>query len=98
MSSSGSWSMMARATVSPPTPESNTPMGASALLMSTQLLPRCRAPPLPGLAFRVRQQVRGEHAGDPAAEVSLPGPPAADVEHRDGAPQDSAVGKQHHHP
>src|SRR5690554_6805300 len=29
MDSCGNWSMMARATVRPPTPESNTPMGAS---------------------------------------------------------------------
>src|SRR4051812_37552043 len=34
MDSVGSWSRTARATVSPPTPESKIPMGASALVMT----------------------------------------------------------------
>src|SRR5258708_28729420 len=97
MSSSGNWSMIARATVNPPTPESNTPMGASALLMSAQLLTgplRPFAATLAGFAFRPGQQVRREHAGDAAAEVALPGHSTADVEHWHGTPHNSAVHNQ----
>src|SRR3984957_3311540 len=101
MSSSGNWSMIARATVNPPTPESNTPMGASALLMSVQLLTeplRPFAATLPSFAFGAGQQVRRQHAGDAAAEVALPGHSSADVEHRHGSPQNPAVRHQHHQP
>src|ERR1700722_9018908 len=101
MSSSGNWSMIARATVNPPTPESNTPMGASALLMSAQLLTgplRPFAATLASFAFGPGQQIRREHAGDAAAEVALPGHSSADVEHRHRPPQDTAVHHQYHQP
>src|SRR5947209_4687764 len=92
MSSSGSWSMTARATVNPPTPESNTPIGASASLMRPTLVPTA----LTGLTFRPGQQVRREHPGHAAAQMPLPGHAAAEIEHRHSPPQDSAVGHQHH--
>src|ERR1700733_12832975 len=101
MSSSGNWSMIARATVNPPTPESNTPMGANALLMSAQLLTGPLRPftaTLAGCAFGSGYQVCREHAGDPAAEGTLPGHSPADVEHRHRPPQNSAVHNQHHQP
>src|ERR1700678_595621 len=101
MSSSGNWSMIARATVSPPTPESNTPMGVSALLMSAQLLAgplRRFAATLASFAFGPGQQVRRRPAGDAAAEVALPRHSSADVEHRHRPPQDTAVHNQHHQP
>ena len=50
----------------------------------------------PGLAFRAGQPVGGQHSGDRAAQVALPGHPAAAVEHRHRAPQDAAVDEQHH--
>src|SRR5512140_2330990 len=48
MSSPGSWSSRARATVSPPKPESKTPMGASVVVTCTDFRPAADWLPIEG--------------------------------------------------
>src|SRR5271157_4901923 len=98
MSSSGSWSMIARATVSPPTPESKTPTGALNELTPNSCLERAGPLAFAGLAFGRRQQVRRDDAGERAAQMTLPGHAAALAEHRHRPEQDATVDEQDHQP
>src|SRR5437868_1408380 len=94
MSSSGSWSMIARATVRPPTPESKMPTGASGSFICSCTQTRLGGTLLrfPCLAFRAGQKVRRHHTCKGPAEVALPGHPRVTGQHSE---QHTAVDEQH---
>src|SRR6476661_928465 len=72
--SPGNWSMIARATVSPPTPESKIPIGASVTVLTLPAVPHgSRANRGPTGRVGLRDQEGGQHAADCPEQVRLPG-------------------------
>src|SRR6478609_451414 len=108
--SAGSWSMIARATVRPPTPESKMPIGAvTSASRTASTLPAGpedpsggdRPPAIPALHIRLPDQERGQQTTQRAEQVRLPGNDdrTGDVlrgDPDDAGPEQAAVQHQQH--
>src|SRR6478735_2495879 len=95
--SPGNWSMIARATVSPPTPESKMPIGAvTSELTSPTLPPGASGGDRPPLPVGPADDEGGQHPAERPEQVRLPGhgDHARDVGRRhphDAGPEQAAV-------